>query len=231
MRSEVGRPPEYAAAVAYPLNAAPGERFLYGPAPYQLFGEIMRRKLVAAGQPDDPVTYLKRRVLAPIGLGGVSWRRTPGGDPLLPQGALFTAREWARFGEFIRAGARHEGRPLVDEKTFRELFRPSRANPAYGLTWWLPNPSPSADVVTATVDLGRHAAEVPRDTVVAAGAGNQRLYVIPSLKLTVVRQATIDMQALARRRATGGGPPLEGWSDTEFLKRAIAVTARAEGGR
>ena len=47
----IGRPPTYAAAVAFPAEV-PGV-FRYGPTPFQVFGEIVRRKLVAAGQPDD----------------------------------------------------------------------------------------------------------------------------------------------------------------------------------
>ena len=52
--------------------------------------------------------------------------------------------------------------------------------------------------------------------VVAGGAGGQRLYVIPSLKLTIVRQANFDVTT-ARMRKTPSG-----WSDTHFIHLIIS---------
>ena len=209
MPSVVGRPPTYADAIAMPLNNDPGVVFQYGPGPYQLFGEVMRRKLVAAGQPGDPYLYLKRRILDPIGLVPGRWRRMPNGDALLPQGAMLTVREWVKAGEFVRAGGKVAGKQIVDPATFKALFTGSKVNPAYGITWWLPNATASPDAVTASNDLTRHVGETPRDLVMAAGAGNQRLYVVPSKGLTVARLATF----------IGLGPqPGPRWSDIEFIR-------------
>ena len=212
--SEVGNVPTYAASVAMPMNAAPGERFQYGPGPYQVFGEIMRRKLVAAGQPGGPYLYLKRRILDPIGLAPGDWRRAPNGDALLPQGAVLTVREWVKAGEFVRAGGVWKGKALVDRAAFRALFAGSKVNPGYGVTWWLPNPSAQPD--GAANDLGRHAGEIPRDLVMAAGAANQRLYVIPSKGLTIARLASFPPGALAAERAARARG--EGWSDARFVR-------------
>lgn len=208
--SEIGRPPPYADTVATPLFAAPGEAFRYGPAPFQLFGEIMRRKLKSAGQDPDVWVYLKRRVLDPIGLEPTRWRRLPSGDLLLPQGAVMTAREWAKLGEFVRSGGKVDGKLIVDPTAFAEMFDGSQANPAYGLTWWLPRDSGAARVPTAANDIGR--GDLPQDLVMAAGAGDQRLYVIPSMGLTIVRQATF--RPMLDRGASG-------WSDSRFVNLAI----------
>lgn len=223
MSSTIGRPPSYEDAVGLPLNAEPGARFQYGPAPFQVFGEVMKRKLAAHGQAADPVAYLRRRVLAPIGLQNVEWRRDAAGDPLLPQGARLTAREWAQFGEFIRGGARVDGRQIVDPDTFRQLFVGSAANPAYGVTWWLPAAPRVPDPVSSTLDISRHPGLAPADLVIAAGAGDQRLYVVPSLRLTVVRQAPIALQRAGR---SGPGPQAERWSDAEFLKSVLPLAVR-----
>jgi CubicO group peptidase (beta-lactamase class C family) len=204
MPSVVGKPPTYADAVAMPLTDEPGTKFLYGPAPYQLFGEIMRRKLTAAGQPGDPYLYLKRRILDPIGLVPGEWRRMPGGDALLPQGAVLTVREWAKYGEFIRAGGKAKGRQIVDAATLKAEFVSSPANPAYGVTWWLPNNMPGGRMVRSE-DYGT----IPRDTVMARGAGDQRLIVVPSKGITAARLATFS--GLGRQEG-------EPWSDIEFLR-------------
>ena len=202
MPSVVGKPPTYAEAVGMPLTDEPGTKFLYGPAPYMLFGEMMRRKLTAAGQPGDPYLYLKRRILDPIGLTPNPWRRLPNGDALLPQGAVLTVRQWARYGEFIRAGGKVDGKPILDVATLRSEFQPSPANPAYGITWWLPGP-------TALRADGADYSTVPKDMVMARGAGDQRLIVIPSRGLTLARLASFS------GLGPQGGPA---WSDVEFVR-------------
>ena len=54
----------------------------------------------------------------------------------------------------------------------------------------------------------------------ANGAGHQMLYVIPSLKLTITRQARLDI-ARVMREADPGGPGTEDWSDVAFLSTLI----------
>ena len=214
----IGRPQGYRDSLAIPLNAAPGTRFQYGPAPFQIFGELLRRKLAAAGTDETPRGYLERRVLAPLGIQVAQWRNGPDSLPLMPQGASMSADQWARFGEFIRQGGREGGRNLVDPVAFAALFQGSSANPAYGLSWWLPAASPSPDPVTAASDIGRRSAELPGDLVFAAGFGDQRLFVIPSLKLTVVRQARLDLASLQP-----GARVKPGWSDVDFLKLVLTI--------
>lgn len=197
------------------IAAAPGTRFQYGPTPLQIFGEVMRRKLKATGQNPDPQEYLDRRLLVPLGVRTGEWRKGADGKPLMPQGLVLAASEWAKIGEFVRAGGKQDGKPLVDPVAFADLFEGSSVNPAYGLTWWLPRPSLSNDPVTRATDITEHSTELPADMVVAAGAGDQRLYVIPSRRLTIVRQAKLDIMALAAGKKSG-------WSDTRFLELLLA---------
>jgi len=213
--SAIGRPQGYADSLKAPLTAAPGTRFQYGPTPLQIFGEVMRRKLAAAGHDPDPHAYLERRLLAPLGVKVGEWRKGADGNPLMPQGLVLAASEWAKIGEFVRAGGKLDDKSLVDPEGFAELFEGSSVNPAYGLTWWLPRATPSKDSVTTATDITDPAANLPHDMVVAAGAGDQRLYVIPSLGLTIVRQARLDISAiLAGERSQ--------WSDAHFLKLLLA---------
>lgn len=203
----IGKPPVYAGAVAAPFSADPGTRFQYGAEPFQVYGALMNRKLAAAKTGDaDVLAYLERRILNPIGAKPFGWRRTAAGEPLMPQGAIYTARDWAKVGEFVRAGG-----PGLDPATFRAQFVGSKVNPAYGITWWLPGPDGFGPNGT-TSDFAVHAAELPKDLVVAAGAGFQRLYVMPSCGLTVVRQAPI---LKSMRDETPA------WSDFAFLTPII----------
>jgi CubicO group peptidase (beta-lactamase class C family) len=67
--------PSYARSVAIAgAKFWPGQRFQYGPIPYQIFGELMRRKL--ARKSESVEAYMKRRVLNPIGLKLPRWSKT-----------------------------------------------------------------------------------------------------------------------------------------------------------
>ena len=148
----------------------PGEKFQYGPVPFQCFGELLRRKLEPRGETVEG--YLQRRLLHPLGLTANSWRKDAAGQPHLPSGAALTAREWAKFGQLVLNRGAWDGRQLISEKLLAECFHGTPAHPTYGLTFWL-----------------NAADERPRDLVMAAGAGKQKLYLVSSLKLLIVQFA------------------------------------------
>ena len=89
------------------------------------------------------------------------------------------------------------GPELLSRVHFEQVFAGSSAHPAYGLYWWLKKPVPAAlaQVIDAN-NKNQYSREIkpifddpriPPDTVMAAGAFDQRLYVIPSRGLTVLR--------------------------------------------
>lgn len=207
----VARPPTYADAIAQLPEAAPGDRFAYGPTPFQIFGEIIRRKTNG-----DPLDYLTRRILAPLNIEPTAWRRGADGMPLLASGARLTARDWARFGWFVLQGG--EGR--VDSAALRQCFNGSRANPGYGLSFWLLRAGLVGPGRNAGIEIDSSLSERFGGISMAAGAGNQRLYLVPAADLAIARQATGILQALMRRNR---GPE---WSDAEFLRLALGSAAR-----
>jgi CubicO group peptidase (beta-lactamase class C family) len=204
----IARPPAYADAIAQRPDAPPGERFAYGPTPFQIFGEIMRRKLGG-----DPLAYLQRRIFDPLDISPTHWRRGRDGNPHMPSGAGFTARDWARFGWFVL----RDGEGRIDAGALGECFEPSRANPGYGLSWWLLRDGlvPPGRVQSVDVDPALEA-RFGRINM-AAGAGDQRLYLIPSLDLVVARQASGILRALRGRRDGSA------WSDAAFLRTLLAA--------
>lgn len=202
----IARPPTYADAIAERPQAAPGERFAYGPTPFQIFGEIIRRKTSG-----DPLTYLTDRILSPLGIAPTHWRRGDDGMPHMPSGAGLTARDWARFGHFVQ----RDGEGRVDAAALRECFNGSRANPGYGLSFWLLREGLVPPGRNAGIEIDSSLSERFGGISMAAGAGNQRLYLIPALDLVIVRQASGILQALMRRQR---GPQ---WSDAEFLRLAL----------
>lgn len=217
----IGKIPTYAQAVAAPAVADPGSKFAYGPVHLQVFGEIMRRKLKTFenGRYKDAAEYLQARVLDPVGISLERWRRTADGHPSLPSGVVMTARDWARFGLFVLHGGEWNGAQLVGAKALAENFQGSQANAAYGLTWWLAQ-KPSAETFANSPTMQRatdmysnpDAEKLPSDMVVAAGAGDQRLYIIPSKNLVIVRQHPLAAQSSED----------EPFSDVKFMLKALA---------
>jgi len=164
--------------------APPGERFQYGPSHLAVFGELLRRKLEPEGL--DAVDYLERRILDPIGANLGEWRRDGAGNPDLAEGGSATARDWARFGQWLRDRGSWRGETIVKASQLAPCFVGSAVRPDFGLAVWL-NPTGLAPVADPVV--------------MAAGTGNQRLYVVPSLDLVAVRFGREDRT----------------WRDNEFL--------------
>jgi hypothetical protein len=92
------------------------------------------------------------------------------------------------------------------------------AHPAYGFYWWLKRPVPpdlaakidaiNKNQFTREIKPIIDEPRVPSDFVMAAGAFDQRLYVIPSLGLTVVRH---------------GPTGVNDFEDVPFLQRLLGA--------
>ena len=154
------------AALTTPLKTAPGTTFTYGGIPLQIFGEVLRRKL--APQSLDPHTYLRRRVLDPIGVRIDSWRTLKDGTLPLPTGAALAPSEWMKFGQLVLERGTYKGKHIVSRGTIAACFEPSKANPQYGLGFWLSAP------------------EIARDVAYASGSGGQAMYVLWAAGAVVV---------------------------------------------
>ena len=180
-------------ALALPQVARPGDSFIYGPGQIQIFCEVLRRKLAARGE-QTPWNYLVRRVLRPLGLGSVPHKVDARGNPLMASGIRFTAREWARFGEFLLA----DGNKVLPSGALDQCLCGTTRNSAFGMGFWLNRGAPGGRVVNVEDALEPKwrqenwsdaciCREAPRDLFVSLGSMGQRLYVVPSLGLVVVR--------------------------------------------
>lgn len=183
-------------ALALAMVSTPGEKFLYGSSHYHVFGEVMRRKL-----PDhDVFAYLERKVLDPIGLTGLRITKDRAGQPHLPGGGFATAREWIKYGKLIRDRGAWNGKQVLRADLLEQCLQPSKANPNYGMTWWL------STAGTGDVDGGRRrnrpSVASPVQVIMAAGAMNQRLYILRDRNLVIVRFGRLDPT----------------WDDASFLR-------------
>ena len=186
-------PDLYKHAIGVLAAREPGAVFQYGPSCYYVLGEIMKRKLAARKQ--SPLDYLKQRILGPIGVKVGDWVHDASGNPHIPNGAHLTARNWAKYGQWLLQGGEWNGKQIVKKDLLDELVKPSKANPGHGLALWLNQPGGQGAVGVAAQksEPGDTAGWIYRgghsDLFAALGAGKCRMYVIPSLKMVVVRQA------------------------------------------
>jgi CubicO group peptidase (beta-lactamase class C family) len=188
-------------SVRLPTAAPRGESFIYGPSQLQIFSEVLRRKLLPRHL--TPEQYLEKRVLRPLGIGFVDFREDRKGNPLLASGFRLTAGEWARLGELILGKGKYRGHPIVRSDLLAECFRGTRINPMFGMGFWLNRVGPESHEVDVEKMLdvpwerqNWHGAclcrEAPRDMVAAIGSGYQRMFIVPSMNLVIVRQGQDD---------------------------------------
>lgn len=221
----------YAAAIGCAAIAEPGERFMYGPSHFYAFGALLERKLAASEIPHKTVLgYLRARLFDPIGLRVAWFGKDAAGRPNLPGGCLLTARQWAKFGEFVRLNGswpQPDGslKSLLRPDLLAECFMPSSVNPGYGLTWWLGGADP-ADVADADQPLPLRERLFRAETApikladgttlrvfMAAGLGKQRLFILPDQGLVIVRFAEATREgarfsnAVFLRHVLGIDPP------------------------
>jgi CubicO group peptidase (beta-lactamase class C family) len=170
------------------IVSRPGQRFAYGGTSFTVFGEVMSRKLHG----EDLIAYLTRRIFAPLGINVPYWQRNGAGRPYLASGAALLARDWGRFGVLLLEHGRIDGRQLVPGTALAECGHGSAANPGYGLGLWLnapvsTGPPPPGVERAGPKDRVIIAPDLPHDLWMAAGTGGQRLYILPSTDLVVVR--------------------------------------------
>ena len=196
--------PTTRASIDAPLAVRPRTRMVYNSAPFQVFGEVLRRKLKARTG-ESLEAYFERRIAVPLDID-VHWSRTPDGAINLATGASITARHWARVGELVRLRGAWKGRQILDGGTLDAALRSRGVSPVYGAGWWRMG-APTRDLPTADIWSGQQVA--PPDMILAVGAGKQRLYVSAAERLVIVRQA--EGEAWRPDAAT------RGFSDVRFL--------------
>ena len=190
-----------ALALRAPVVASRGAAFIYGPSHGQILCEVLRRKL--APRHNTPFAYLQRKVINPLGLGSVQHRSDAQGMPLVASGFRLTARQWSVFGLMVLGHGSLGRRVIVRPGELAQCFEGSRINPMFGLGFWLNTAANNKNARETDIEnlLEKRWQEqdwhqrcicrdAPPDLVAAVGSGYQRLFVIPSLELVIVRQGS-----------------------------------------
>jgi len=99
-----------------------------------------------------------------------------------------TTRSMARFGLLALNKGKWNDEQIINESFFTESISTSQTiNPSYGYLWWLNGKTSYMIPGGQTVYPGTLIPSAPADMYAAMGAEDQRIYVIPSKKMVIVR--------------------------------------------
>ncbi|MEQ1799491.1 MAG: serine hydrolase [Lacibacter sp.] len=153
-----------------------GARWSY----HNVFQKLMDVVAAASGQAYD--SYFADKLKNKIGMDGF-WNN----------GIIFkiyhsNTRSMARFGLLALNKGKWGTEQIVNESFFQQSINTSQnINPSYGYLWWLNGKSSFMVPGSQTVYNGSLVPNAPADMYAAMGAEDQRIYVIPSKKMIIIR--------------------------------------------
>lgn len=97
-------------------------------------------------------------------------------------------RSMARFGLLALNNGKWNSDQIINQTYFKESITPSQnINQSYGYLWWLNGKSSFMIPGSQTIYPGQLVPSAPVDMYAAMGASDQRIYVVPSKKMVIVR--------------------------------------------
>lgn len=162
----------------FQCKAVPGTRWSYHNSPYTILDQILEK---ATGQQLN--SYFKVKIGDPIGMAGLFVK--------LEENNVFfsTARSMARFGLLVLNKGKWNDRVIVKNDDYiKKMTESSQGlNPAYGYLWWLNGKGQFMLPGTQIRFNGSIIPSAPKDLYAALGKNDQKLEIIPSLNLVLVR--------------------------------------------
>jgi len=164
----------------FAVNAAPiappGRRWAYSSPTTQLLARIIRD---AVGGPEQTLALAWRELFNPLGMRNVTLEFDGAGTLQGSSYMLASARDWARFGLLYLNDGEIGGRRILHED-WVDFSAAATLDTDYGAGFWT-NRS-EHEYAKGRVRLG-----IPRDAFFASGDLGQRIVIIPSQHLVIVR--------------------------------------------
>lgn len=166
-------------ALLRPAAAAPGQEFGDAPVARALIVAVLER----AGA-EDLQAFAARELFGPLGIRSFRWTRDNAGTTHGSFGLALSADDLARLAELVRRGGLWRGRRLIGAEPLREALMPGARNPCHGWMTWV-------NAGSGCMGAGGHLLPgLPPDLWTWRGRYDQRVVVIPSLGLMIVRFGT-----------------------------------------
>ena len=168
------------------IYAPPGTAFSHANPNSQVAGIVVERAIGMRF-----ADYLSEKLWAPLGLrDGWLLLDRPGGM-VHTDCCMWTAIEdWARIGQTLMQNGCYAGAQVIPEGWVDEMTTPSAANENYGMQLWLGTSHEQLRKYDPGIEfMGNLHSEpfVADDVFFLDGAGDQRLYMIPSRELVILR--------------------------------------------
>ncbi|SKB28970.1 serine hydrolase domain-containing protein [Sphingopyxis flava] len=172
-------------AEAKPAVARPGELFNYSSATSVILADILANTLTPARGPEarrEAVReFIAGRLTEPLGMTSLTPEFDARGTMIGGSIMHATARDYAKFGEFLRNHGVVNGQRLLPESWMRFMLTPSPTDGGYGGHIWLNRARPAGVSAALWPDRG------PNDLFACIGHQGQYIIVSPSQRLTIVR--------------------------------------------
>ena len=164
-------------AEAHELARPIGSRWDYSDASTLIVSRVVRDAV--SGDQADVLAFAKRELFGPLGMTSAIIQTDATGTPVGSTGILASARDWARLGELYARDGVVGGRRILPEGWVR-YSATSTLGTSYGAGFWTNRSlDPNAQ--------GRIQGGMPCDMLFASGVLGQRVYVIPSADVVIVR--------------------------------------------
>ncbi|KWH10377.1 serine hydrolase [Burkholderia territorii] len=187
-------------ASAKPLAAQPGTQWDYSSGTSAIVARVMREAM--GGSDADYLAFPRRALFAPLGMRSAVFEPDAAGTLGSASFMYASARDWARFGQFLLQDGVWDGQRLLPEGWVRYLTRatPLSTRGEFGAHLWVKVPEPFND-------RDAHGRPLPVDAFHAVGHEGQFVSVVPSRELVVVR--------------LGLSRPESAWNHEAFLARVL----------
>lgn len=158
------------------LNDA-GSFWFYHNAFYTLLQPVLDSAI-----PQGFEAYFQSEIKNKIGLGGL-WFQS-GYNSFY----FSNARDMARFGLLNLNRGNWNGTQLLNETYFDEMTNTSQEiNKGYGYLWWLNGKESYRAPASTQLFTGSLIPSAPNDLIAGLGANDQKLYIVPSQNLVIIR--------------------------------------------
>lgn len=159
-------------------KADAGTRWFYHNAPYTLTHDVVE---AATGKTFNTYTY--QNLSSKIGMGGL-WFKQGWNDIYISK-----ARDMARYGLLVLGNGIWNGDTVLKNRNFVTTMSQSsqNLNKSYGYLWWLNGKGEIIFPGLPTVFNRDLITSAPKDLFAGLGKNDQKLYIVPSQNLVVVR--------------------------------------------
>jgi CubicO group peptidase (beta-lactamase class C family) len=176
-------------AEAQPLAAEPGTTFQYSTPTGMILADIGARALAPNGSPvarqRAMAEFMRARLAVPLGADSLTAEYDAAGTMLGGSMVWANARDWAKFGEFLRHKGSARGSQIVPRGWIEFMTTASPRARDYGAMTWL-NRKSGGDRHVLFPEQG------PANAFAAVGHLGQYVIVSPSQQLVVVRLGKTD---------------------------------------